>query len=35
MKDNVIALEALGFTLPSTSYIIGAVIFIIELILRI
>lgn len=27
MKDNVIALEALGFTLPSTSYIIGAVIF--------
>ncbi len=27
MKDNLIALEALGITLPSISYIIGAVIF--------
>jgi hypothetical protein len=27
MKDNLVALEALGFTLPSTSYIIGVVIF--------
>ena len=27
MKDNLAALEALGFTLPSTSYIIGAVLF--------
>jgi hypothetical protein len=27
MKDELAALEALGFTLPSTAYIIGAVIF--------
>ena len=27
MKDNLVALEALGFTLPSTAYLIGAVIF--------
>jgi hypothetical protein len=27
MKDNLAALDALGFTLPSTAYIIGAVIF--------
>jgi hypothetical protein len=27
MKDNLAALEALGFTLPSTAYIIGIVIF--------
>jgi hypothetical protein len=27
MNDNLIALEALGFTLPSTSYIVGVVIF--------
>ena len=27
MKDNLVALEALGFILPSAPYIIGAVIF--------
>ena len=27
MKDNLAALHALGFPLPSTAYIIGAVIF--------
>jgi hypothetical protein len=27
MKDNIAALEALGFTLPSTAYLIGVVIF--------
>jgi hypothetical protein len=27
MKDNLAALEALGFTLPSTAYLIGVVIF--------
>ena len=27
MKDNLAAVEALGFTLPSTAYIIGVVIF--------
>jgi len=27
MKDNLLALDTLGFTLPSTSYIVGAVLF--------
>jgi len=27
MKDSLVALEALGFTLPSTAYLIGVVIF--------
>ena len=27
MKDNLAALEGLGFTLPSTAYVIGIVIF--------
>ena len=27
MKDELAALEALGFTLPSTAYLIGMVIF--------
>ena len=27
MKDNLAALEALGFTLPSMGYLIGVVIF--------
>ena len=27
MKDNLAALDALGFTLPSTAYLIGAVLF--------
>jgi hypothetical protein len=27
MKDSLTALEALGFTLPSTPYLIGVVIF--------
>ena len=27
MKDNLAALDALGFTLPSTGYLIGVVIF--------
>ena len=27
MKDSLAALEALGFTLPSTAYLIGVVIF--------
>jgi hypothetical protein len=27
MKDNLAALDALGFTLPSTAYLIGVVIF--------
>jgi hypothetical protein len=27
MKDELAALEALGFTLPSTAYLIGVVIF--------
>jgi hypothetical protein len=27
MKDELAALEALGFTLPSTAYMIGVVIF--------
>jgi Sodium:neurotransmitter symporter family len=27
LKDNVAALEALGFSLPSTAYLIGVVVF--------
>jgi hypothetical protein len=27
MKDNLAALDALGFTLPSTAYLIGALLF--------
>ncbi len=27
MKDNLLALEALGITLPSTAYLIGVVVF--------
>ncbi len=27
MKDNLAAVEALGFTLPSASYLVGAIIF--------
>ena len=27
MKENLAALDALGFTLPSTAYLIGAVLF--------
>jgi hypothetical protein len=27
MKDELTALEALGFTLPSTAYLIGVVVF--------
>ena len=27
MKDSLAALEVLGFTLPSTAYLIGAVLF--------
>ena len=27
MKDNLVALEALGFTMPSAAYLIGVVVF--------